>query len=97
MILINKQKRRKVEESKKRRRKRISKDVSQPKDSASKLIKNKNKLLTKKLNLLMMKFKNRLERLRKLQGKSQNLKGQNIEKIKEIKERFNLKEGRGFT
>ena len=74
---INK-KEEKVEESKKRRRKRISKDVSQPKDSVSKFNKNKKQAVNQKVEPTDDEIQKQIrETLEKLQGKSSKSKGAN--------------------
>ena len=73
-----------VEESKKRRRKRISKDVSQPKDSANKFSKdNKSKNLNQKVEPTDDEIQKQIrETLEKLQGKSSKSKGAKYRKDK---------------
>ena len=79
---INK-KEEKVEESKKRRRKRISKDVSQPKDSANKFIKNKKQAVNQKVEPTDDEIQKQIrETLEKLQGKSSKSKGAKYRKDK---------------
>ena len=71
---INK-KEEKVEESKKRRRKRISKDVSQPKDLANKFNKNKKQVASPKVEPTDDEIQKQIrETLEKLQGKSSKSK-----------------------
>ena len=66
----------KVEESKKRRRKRISKDVSQTKDSASKFNNNKKQAINQKVEPTDDEIQKQIrETLEKLQGKSSKSKG----------------------
>ena len=73
----------KVEESKKRRRKRISKDVSQPKDSASKFNKNKKQAINQKVEPTDDEIQKQIrETLEKLQGKSSKSKGAKYRKDK---------------
>ena len=73
----------KVEESKKRRRKRISKDVSQPKDSASKFNKNKKQAVNQKVEPTDDEIQKQIrETLEKLQGKSSKSKGAKYRKDK---------------
>jgi len=73
-----------VEESKKRRRKRISKDVSQPKDFANKFSKdNKSKNLNQKVEPTDDEIQKQIrETLEKLQGKSSKSKGAKYRKDK---------------
>ena len=73
-----------VEESKKRRRKRISKDVSQPKDLANKFSKdNKSKNLNQKVEPTDDEIQKQIrETLEKLQGKSSKSKGAKYRKDK---------------
>ena len=73
-----------VEESKKRRRKRISKDVSQPKDFANKFSKdNKSKNLNQKVEPTDEEIQKQIrETLEKLQGKSSKSKGAKYRKDK---------------
>ena len=73
-----------VEESKKRRRKRISKDVSQPKDLANKFSKdNKSKTLNQKVEPTDDEIQKQIrETLEKLQGKSSKSKGAKYRKDK---------------
>ena len=79
---INK-KEEKVEESKKRRRKRISKDVSQPKDSANKFNKNKKQAVNQKVEPTDDEIQKQIrETLEKLQGKSSKSKGAKYRKDK---------------
>ena len=79
---INK-KEEKVEESKKRRRKRISKDVSQPKDSVNKFIKNKKQAVNQKVEPTDDEIQKQIrETLEKLQGKSSKSKGAKYRKDK---------------
>jgi len=79
---INK-KEEKVEESKKRRRKRISKDVSQPKDSSNKFIKNKKQAVNQKVEPTDDEIQKQIrETLEKLQGKSSKSKGAKYRKDK---------------
>ena len=79
---INK-KEEKVEESKKRKRKRISKDVSQPKDSANKFIKNKKQAVNQKVEPTDDEIQKQIrETLEKLQGKSSKSKGAKYRKDK---------------
>ena len=79
---INK-KEEKVEESKKRRRKRISKDVSQPKDSANKFTKNKKQTVNQKVEPTDDEIQKQIrETLEKLQGKSSKSKGAKYRKDK---------------
>ena len=79
---INK-KEEKVEESKKRRRKRISKDVSQPKDSANKFNKNKKQGVNQKVEPTDDEIQKQIrETLEKLQGKSSKSKGAKYRKDK---------------
>ena len=79
---INK-KEEKVEESKKRRRKRISKDVSQPKDLANKFNKNKKQVASPKLEPTDDEIQKQIrETLEKLQGKSSKSKGAKYRKDK---------------
>ena len=79
---INK-KEEKVEESKKRRRKRISKDVSQPKDSANKFNKNKKQGDNQKVEPTDDEIQKQIrETLEKLQGKSSKSKGAKYRKDK---------------
>ncbi len=78
-----KKKENKVEESKKRRRKRISKDVSQPKDSASKFNKNKKQAINQKVEPTDDEIQKQIrETLEKLQGKSSKSKGAKYRKDK---------------
>ena len=78
-----KEKENKVEESKKRRRKRISKDVSQPKDSVSKFNKNKKQALNQKVEPTDDEIQKQIrETLEKLQGKSSKSKGAKYRKDK---------------
>ena len=78
-----KEKEDKVEESKKRRRKRISKDVSQPKDSANKFIKNKKQAVNQKVEPTDDEIQKQIrETLEKLQGKSSKSKGAKYRKDK---------------
>ena len=73
----------KVEESKKRRRKRISKDVSQPKDSVNKLNKNKKQAVNQKVEPTDDEIQKQIrETLEKLQGKSSKSKGAKYRKDK---------------
>ena len=73
----------KVEESKKRRRKRISKDVSQPKDPASKFNKNKKQAVNQKVEPTDDEIQKQIrETLEKLQGKSSKSKGAKYRKDK---------------
>ena len=73
----------KVEESKKRRRKRISKDVSQPKDSASRFNKNKKQAINQKVEPTDDEIQKQIrETLEKLQGKSSKSKGAKYRKDK---------------
>ena len=79
---INK-KEEKVEESKKRRRKRISKDVSQPKDSVNKFNKNKKQAVNQKVEPTDDEIQKQIrETLEKLQGKSSKSKGAKYRKDK---------------
>jgi translation initiation factor IF-2 len=79
---INK-KEEKVEESKKRRRKRISKDVSQPKDLPSKFNKNKKQVASPKVEPTDDEIQKQIrETLEKLQGKSSKSKGAKYRKDK---------------
>ena len=79
---INK-KEEKVEESKKRRRKRISKDVSQPKDLANKFNKNKKQVASPKVEATDDEIQKQIrETLEKLQGKSSKSKGAKYRKDK---------------
>ena len=79
---INK-KEEKVEESKKRRRKRISKDVSQSKDSVSKFNKNKKQAVNQKVEPTDDEIQKQIrETLEKLQGKSSKSKGAKYRKDK---------------
>ena len=79
---INK-KEEKVEESKKRRRKRISKDVSQPKDLANKFNKNKKQVASPKVEPTDDEIQKQIrETLEKLQGKSSKSKGAKYRKDK---------------
>ena len=73
-----------VEESKKRRRKRISKDVSQPKDLTNKFSKdNKSKNLNQKVEPTDDEIQKQIrETLEKLQGKSSKSKGAKYRKDK---------------
>ena len=73
-----------VEESKKRRRKRISKDVSQPKELANKFSKdNKSKNLNQKVEPTDDEIQKQIrETLEKLQGKSSKSKGAKYRKDK---------------
>ena len=73
-----------VEESKKRRRKRISKDVSQPRDLANKFSKdNKSKNLNQKVEPTDDEIQKQIrETLEKLQGKSSKSKGAKYRKDK---------------
>ena len=73
-----------VEESKKRRRKRISKDVSQPKEFANKFSKdNKSKNLNQKVEPTDDEIQKQIrETLEKLQGKSSKSKGAKYRKDK---------------
>ena len=73
-----------VEESKKRRRKRISKDVSQPKDFANKFSNdNKSKNLNQKVEPTDDEIQKQIrETLEKLQGKSSKSKGAKYRKDK---------------
>ena len=73
-----------VEESKKRRRKRISKDVSQPKELANKSSKdNKSKNLNQKVEPTDDEIQKQIrETLEKLQGKSSKSKGAKYRKDK---------------
>ena len=73
-----------VEESKKRRRKRISKDVSQPKDHTNKFSKdNKSKNLNQKVEPTDDEIQKQIrETLEKLQGKSSKSKGAKYRKDK---------------
>ena len=78
-----KEKEDKVEESKKRRRKRISKDVSQPKDSVSKFNKNKKQAVDQKVEPTDDEIQKQIrETLEKLQGKSSKSKGAKYRKDK---------------
>ena len=78
-----KEKEDKVEESKKRRRKRISKDVSQPKDSVSKFNKNKKQAVNQKVEPTDDEIQKQIrETLEKLQGKSSKSKGAKYRKDK---------------
>ena len=78
-----KEKENKVEESKKRRRKRISKDVSQPKDSVSKFNKNKKQAVNQKVEPTDDEIQKQIrETLEKLQGKSSKSKGAKYRKDK---------------
>ena len=78
-----KEKENKVEESKKRRRKRISKDVSQPKDSVSKFNKNKKQAVDQKVEPTDDEIQKQIrETLEKLQGKSSKSKGAKYRKDK---------------
>ena len=78
-----KEKENKVEESKKRRRKRISKDVSQPKDSVGKFNKNKKQALNQKVEPTDDEIQKQIrETLEKLQGKSSKSKGAKYRKDK---------------
>ena len=73
----------KVEESKKRRRKRISKDVSQTKDSASKFNNNKKQAINQKVEPTDDEIQKQIrETLEKLQGKSSKSKGAKYRKDK---------------
>ena len=79
---INK-KEEKVEESKKRRRKRISKDVSQPKDLPNKFNKNKKQVASPKVEPTDDEIQKQIrETLEKLQGKSSKSKGAKYRKDK---------------
>ena len=79
---INK-KEEKVEESKKRRRKRISKDVSQPKDLTNKFNKNKRQVASPKVEPTDDEIQKQIrETLEKLQGKSSKSKGAKYRKDK---------------
>ena len=79
---INK-KEEKVEESKKRRRKRISKDVSQPKDLTNKFNKNKKQVAAPKVEPTDDEIQKQIrETLEKLQGKSSKSKGAKYRKDK---------------
>ena len=79
---INK-KEEKVEESKKRRRKRISKEVSQPKDSVSKFNKNKKQAVNQKVEPTDDEIQKQIrETLEKLQGKTSKSKGAKYRKDK---------------
>jgi translation initiation factor IF-2 len=79
---INK-KEEKVEESKKRRRKRISKDVSQPKDLANKFNKNNKQVTSPKSEPTDDEIQKQIrETLEKLQGKSSKSKGAKYRKDK---------------
>ena len=73
-----------VEESKKRRRKRISKDVSQPKDLSNKFNKdNKSKNINQKVEPTDDEIQKQIrETLEKLQGKSSKSKGAKYRKDK---------------
>jgi len=78
-----KKKEEKVEESKKRRRKRISKDVSQPKDLANKFNKNKKQVASPKVEPTDDEIQKQIrETLEKLQGKSSKSKGAKYRKDK---------------
>ena len=78
-----KKKEERVEESKKRRRKRISKDVSQTKDLASKLNKNKKQAINQKVEPTDDEIQKQIrETLEKLQGKSSKSKGAKYRKDK---------------
>ena len=79
---INK-KEEKVEESKKRRRKRISKDVSQPKDFSKQVYKNKKQAVNQKVEPTDDEIQKQIrETLEKLQGKSSKSKGAKYRKDK---------------
>ena len=78
-----KEKEDKVEDSKKRRRKRISKDVSQSKDSVSKFNKNKKQAVNQKVEPTDDEIQKQIrETLDKLQGKSSKSKGAKYRKDK---------------
>ena len=79
---INK-KEEKVEESKKRKRKRISKDVSQSKNSSSKINKNKKQIANTKIEPTDDEIQKQIrETLEKLQSKSAKSKGAKYRKDK---------------
>tara|TARA_B100001057_G_scaffold92107_1_gene88356 strand:- start:1723 stop:4224 length:2502 start_codon:yes stop_codon:yes gene_type:complete len=73
----------KAEESKKRRRKRISKDVSQTKDSVNKFNNNKKQAINQKVEPTDDEIQKQIrETLEKLQGKSSKSKGAKYRKDK---------------
>ena len=89
-----KKKEEKVEESKKKRRKRISKDVSKPKDLKSKFNKNnKQNNPNQKVEPTSDEIQKQIrETLEKLQGKSSKSKGAKYRKVKRDKRKVQSEE-----
>ena len=89
-----KKKEEKVEESKKKRRKRISKDVSKPKDLANKINKNnKQPSVNQKVEPTADEIQKQIrETLEKLQGKSSKSKGAKYRKDKRDQRKIETEE-----